>query len=110
MEFTPSSLQERYLMLVHHFNGNFQTPGTLLVILPYLVGLVATVLNGGHSDRTRELRWHTAGALFLGGAWLTIATVSAPHIWIQLAFFILFAAFIHAYQPTIWRCPPIPAG
>jgi nitrate/nitrite transporter NarK len=39
-----------------------------------------------------------------------LPAVSAPHIWIQLAFFILFAAFIHAYQPTFWPCPPTLQG
>ena len=78
---------------------------TLLVTLPYLAGLTAMVLNGWHSDRARERRWHTAGALFLGGISLTLALAAAPHIWIQLVFFVLFAAFVHAYQPTFWALP-----
>lgn len=78
---------------------------TLLVMLPYLAGLTAMMLNGWHSDLTHERRWHTAGALFLGGASLTLALVSAPHIWTELVFFILFAAFVHAYQPTFWALP-----
>jgi MFS transporter, ACS family, tartrate transporter len=78
---------------------------TLLVTLPYLAGLAAMVFNGWHSDLTRERRWHTAGALFLGGASLTLAVAFASHLWMQLAFFILFAAFVHAYQPTFWALP-----
>ena len=78
---------------------------TLLVTLPYLAGLAAMVLNGWHSDRAHERRWHTAGSLFLGGISLTLALAAAPHIWIQLVFFILFAAFVHAYQPTFWALP-----
>jgi D-galactonate transporter len=78
---------------------------TLLVTLPYLAGLTAMVLNGWHSDRTQERRGHTAGALFLGGISLTLALAAAPHVWIQLVFFVLFAAFVHAYQPTFWALP-----
>jgi ACS family tartrate transporter-like MFS transporter len=81
------------------------TTVTLLVMIPYLAGLTAMVLNGWHSDHTNERRWHTAGALFLGGASLVLALAVAPHIWIQLVFFILFAAFVHAYQPTFWALP-----
>jgi MFS transporter, ACS family, tartrate transporter len=78
---------------------------TLLVMIPYIAGLIAMVLNGWHSDRTRERRWHTAGSLFLGGASLALALAFGSHIWIQLVFFILFAAFINAYQPTFWALP-----
>jgi ACS family tartrate transporter-like MFS transporter len=78
---------------------------TLLVALPYLAGLIAMVTNGWHSDHARERRWHTSIALLAGGVSLIFAINSAPHIWIQLVFFILFAAFVHAYQPTFWALP-----
>jgi sugar phosphate permease len=86
-------------------SGLSTTTVTLLVMIPYLAGLFAMLLNGWHSDRTHERRWHTAGSLFLGGASLVLALASAPHIWIQLLFFVLFAAFVHAYQPTFWALP-----
>ncbi len=78
---------------------------TLLAMLPYLAGLAAMVLNGWHSDRTHERRWHTAGALFLAGGSLVLALAFTSHIWVQLIFFILFAAFVHAYNPTFWALP-----
>ena len=34
IEFTPSYFKKRYLMLVHHFNGNFQTPSSMLSPIP----------------------------------------------------------------------------
>jgi MFS transporter, ACS family, tartrate transporter len=86
-------------------SGLSTTTVTFLVVIPYLAGLTAMVLNAWDSDRTHERRWHTAGALFLGGASLVLALAFAPHIWIQLVFFILFAAFVHAYQPTFWALP-----
>ena len=39
---------------------------TLLSALPYVAGLAAMLLNGWHSDRTGERRWHTAVPLFVG--------------------------------------------
>ena len=78
---------------------------TLLVVLPYIAGLVAMMLNGWHSDRTRERRWHTAISLIAAGACLVLAIAAGAHLWIQLGFFILFAAFINAYQPTFWTLP-----
>jgi MFS transporter, ACS family, tartrate transporter len=78
---------------------------TLLVTLPYFAGLAAMMLNAWHSDRTRERRGHTSTMLFAGGASLICALLSASHLWTQLVFFILFAAFLHAYQPTFLALP-----
>ena len=78
---------------------------TLLVILPYLAALAATLLNGWHSDRAQERRFHAAIPLFVGGASLLCAMVWSSHTWTQLAFFILFAACIHGYQPCFWALP-----
>ena len=86
-------------------SGLSTTTVTLLVVLPYIAALLAMMLNGWHSDRTRERRWHTALCLFLAGTSLILAIAAAPHIWTQLVFFILFAAFVHAYQPTFWALP-----
>jgi D-galactonate transporter len=78
---------------------------TLVVAIPYIAGLATILLNGWHSDRKREWRWHTALSLLIGGGWLILAIVSASHLWIQLVFFILFAGFTQAYQPTFWSLP-----
>jgi ACS family tartrate transporter-like MFS transporter len=86
-------------------SGLSTTKVTLLVALPYIAGLLAMLLNAWHSDRTRERRWHTSICLIGAGGWLTLAIVAGPHIWIGLCFFILFAAFVHAYQPTFWALP-----
>ena len=86
-------------------SGLSTTTVTFLVVLPYLVALIAMLLNSWHSDRTQERRWHTAISLFIGGAALILALATAPHIWTQLVFFIIFAACVHAYQPTFWALP-----
>jgi MFS transporter, ACS family, tartrate transporter len=83
---------------------------TLLVALPYLAALIATLLNSWHSDRTQERRWHTAGPLFLGSAAMLLAIVFASRFWVQLEFFSLFAACVHAYQPCFWALPTITLG
>ena len=49
----------------------------LLAMLPYVAGFAAMLLNGWHSDRTGERRWHTAFPLFLAGAGLALA-LSVP--------------------------------
>jgi ACS family tartrate transporter-like MFS transporter len=83
---------------------------TFLVALPYLAALTATLLNGWHSDRTQERRWHTAGPLFIGSATLFFAILSGSHIWMQLGFFTVFAACLYSYQPCFWALPTIALG
>ncbi len=83
---------------------------TLLVIIPYLVALSATLLNSWHSDRTQERRWHVAGPLFLGAVALLLAMGSGSHIWTQLGFFSIFAACVHAFQPCFWALPTLTLG
>src|SRR5678815_3898544 len=40
----------------------------LLGAVPYVVALFAMLLNGWHSDKGRERRWHAAFPLFIGAA------------------------------------------
>jgi MFS transporter, ACS family, tartrate transporter len=83
---------------------------TLLVMLPYLAGLSATLWNGWHSDRTQERRWHTALPFFVGGASLLLAVLYSHHLWTQLALFTLFAACVHGNQPCFWALPTSTLG
>jgi D-galactonate transporter len=83
---------------------------TFLVALPYLVALTATLLNGWHSDRTQERRWHTAGPLFIGSSSLLFAILFGSHVWVQLGFFTVFAACLYSYQPCFWALPTIALG
>jgi ACS family tartrate transporter-like MFS transporter len=83
---------------------------TFLVALPYLAALAATLLNGWHSDRIQERRWHTAAPLFIGSGILFFAILSGSHIWMQLGFFTVFAACLYSYQPCFWALPTIALG
>jgi MFS transporter, ACS family, tartrate transporter len=83
---------------------------TFLVALPYLAALIATLLNGWHSDQTQERRWHTAGPLFIGSSSLLFAILFGSHVWVQLGFFTVFAACLYSYQPCFWALPTIALG
>jgi ACS family tartrate transporter-like MFS transporter len=83
---------------------------TFLVALPYLAALTATLVNGWHSDRSQERRWHTAAPLFIGAATLFFAILSGAHVWMQFGFFTVFAACLYSYQPCFWALPTIALG
>jgi len=86
-------------------SGLSTTTVTLLVALPYLAAFLGMLIQGWHSDRHRERRWHTASVLFAAGVFLILAIFFTGHLWTQLACFILFSGFVQAYQPSFWTLP-----
>jgi D-galactonate transporter len=83
---------------------------TLLVLLPYIAALAATLANGWHSDRKQERRWHTSLPLFIGSLALFCAIRFSSHLGVELAFFTVFAACVHGYQPCFWSLPTAMLG
>ena len=78
---------------------------TLLAALPYLAGVAAMLLNGWHSDRTRERRWHTALPLFVGAACLLAALFSGGHLLVAFALMVIVGACTTAFLPSFWPLP-----
>jgi MFS transporter, ACS family, tartrate transporter len=77
---------------------------TMLSILPYLALLIGIVLNGWHSDRTGERRWHTVAPLILSTVSFAIATVAGSHFWFAFAC-LTFANTANAFLPAFWTIP-----
>lgn len=77
----------------------------LLTAIPYIIGAIGMVVLSKHSDRTRERRWHAAGAAFLGGAGLVVASLLPG----QLAWALVALSFatigILATMPLFWAMP-----
>jgi MFS family permease len=72
--------------------------------IPYAVALVAMLVNGWHSDRTGERRWHSAVPLVgssLGFACLLVAPGSTSVTVFAFALACLFVAFL----PPFWAIP-----
>jgi len=79
----------------------------LLAALPYVVGLAGMLLNGWHSDKTRERRWHAALPLYVCGTALLIAAAAGPRFWLTLAMFILVGGSISCYAAPFWALPGV---
>jgi len=78
---------------------------TLLAALPYAAGVVAMLLNGWHSDSSRERRWHTALPLLLGAACLGGALVSSGNLVLAFALMVVVGACTTAFLPSFWPLP-----
>ena len=75
-----------------------------LVTIPYLIGAIAMVFWGRHSDHTGERVWHVAAPLFLAGVSFIAASYAGS---LTLALIALsFAAIgIFSSLPTFWTLP-----
>ncbi|HET8923584.1 MAG TPA: MFS transporter [Candidatus Acidoferrum sp.] len=78
---------------------------TLLVALPNLLGFVAMQVNGWHSDRTAERRWHTAIPLWVAAAALLMLSATEWGTIGSLFLFAIAAASLLAFLPSFWAMP-----
>jgi nitrate/nitrite transporter NarK len=70
------------------------------------VGAVSVLLVSRHSDKTRERRFHAAGAMLFGGASILLAVLSIPHSRL-MAFAFIALSGVGAYGPmgAFWAIP-----
>jgi ACS family tartrate transporter-like MFS transporter len=78
---------------------------TLLVALPNLLGFVAMQVNGWHSDRTAERRWHSAIPLWVAAAALVVLSVADWGTVPSLFLLSIAAASLLAFLPSFWAMP-----
>jgi MFS transporter, ACS family, tartrate transporter len=78
---------------------------TLIGTLPYVFGLAAILLNGSHSDKTLERRWHTAIPLLLAAVSLGFAAAFSSSTYIAATFMCLLGLTLYAYIPVFWTHP-----
>jgi len=78
---------------------------TLLAALPYLAGFICQQLNGWHSDRTRERRWHAAIPALLSGFFLLLAVLSGSNMTLSILFFTMMGGAYYSCHPAFWAMP-----
>ncbi len=72
--------------------------------LPFLVAFVAMQVNGWHSDRQAERRWHAAMPLFVAGIAYFFLSIPGHSVALNLGWFMV-AGVLTAYLPTFWAIP-----
>ncbi|HKQ87402.1 MAG TPA: MFS transporter [Candidatus Acidoferrales bacterium] len=91
--------------ILKRLSGKSDLAVTVLAALPYLAGFVTQQINGWHSDRTQERRWHAALPVMLAGVSLFFAITFLSNVTLALLFFTMTAGFYYAFQPTFWTVP-----
>jgi MFS transporter, ACS family, tartrate transporter len=72
--------------------------------VPFLAAFIAMQINGWHSDKTRERRWHSAVPMFMAAGALMVLLTQPRAIQLWVALFIL-VGMAEAYLPTSWAIP-----
>jgi ACS family tartrate transporter-like MFS transporter len=76
----------------------------LLAAIPYLVTFFAMQINGWHSDRQRERRWHAAIPMFVAALALAILMTQPHSVFLTVALFTLVCSG-YSYLPAFWPLP-----
>lgn len=77
----------------------------LLVALPGLTGIAGMLLNGWHSDRTGDRRWHTAIPLFGAGVLYLLLLSAGSNFPLAMALFVVAGGLFYAFYPVFWSMP-----
>jgi MFS family permease len=84
---------------------------TYLSGLVWLMGLIGLLLNGWHSDRSRERPWHAAVPLALWGLGIGLTAMLDGHgIWPLLVLIFGVGTFMYAHLPAFWPMPTMFLG
>jgi ACS family tartrate transporter-like MFS transporter len=73
--------------------------------IPFLLGTVAMLANGKHSDRTRERRWHLTVPLAIGAMGLVGSAVTAGNPLLSFLFICLATTGIVGALSVFWTVP-----
>jgi ACS family tartrate transporter-like MFS transporter len=76
----------------------------LLGAVPYVAAFVAMQVNGWHSDKGRERRWHSAVPLFIVAAGLLGLICRPQSLPLSIVLFSM-VGMVFAYLPTFWAIP-----
>jgi MFS transporter, ACS family, tartrate transporter len=94
--------------ILKRLSGQSDVRVTLFAALPYLAGFVLQQINGWHSDRKLERRWHAAGAIFLCAISLLLAVVfGSTNTTVAVTLFTLVGGCYFSFHPCFWAVPTV---
>jgi ACS family tartrate transporter-like MFS transporter len=93
--------------ILKRLSGKSDLKVTLLAALPYIAAFVTQQVNGWHSDRTRERRWHAALPVFLCGVALALAVVYRDNLVVAIGLFVIAGGSFYGFQPVFWAVPTL---
>jgi ACS family tartrate transporter-like MFS transporter len=83
--------------ILKRLSGKSDLKVTLLSALPYVAAFVTQQVNGWHSDRTRERRWHAAIPVFACGLALALAVLYRSNITASVGLFVVAGGSFYGF-------------
>jgi len=80
---------------------------TSLLLVPALIGVAGLLINGWHSDKSAERRWHAAIPLLLAGLMFGLLIAARHDMPLAILFLLLGSGFMYAYYPAFWAIPSL---
>ena len=93
--------------ILKRLSGQSDLKVTLMAALPYVAAFVAQQINGWHSDRTRERRWHAALPVLVCGSALAVAVLYRENLALSLTLFVIAGGSFYGFQPVFWTVPTL---
>jgi D-galactonate transporter len=91
--------------ILKRLSGQSDLRVTLMAALPYVAAFVTQQLNGWHSDRVRERRWHAAVPVLVCALALAFAVLCSGNLALSLGLFIVAGGSFYGFQPVFWTVP-----
>ena len=83
---------------------------TSLLLVPALIGIAGLLINGWHSDKSAERRWHAAIPLVGSGLMFALVALTRHEVPLAILFLLLGSGFLYAYYPAFWAIPTMMLG
>jgi len=93
--------------ILKRLSGQSDFRVTLMAALPYVAAFITQQVNGWHSDRTKERRWHAAVPVFVCGLALALAVLYRGNLAVSLALFVVAGGSFYGFQPVFWTVPTL---
>jgi ACS family tartrate transporter-like MFS transporter len=93
--------------ILKRLSGKSDLKVTLLAALPYVAAFITQQVNGWHSDRMRERRWHAAIPVFVCGLALALAVVYRTNLIVSIGLFVIAGGAFYGFQPVFWAVPTL---
>jgi len=95
---------------VKRISGFSNQTVTSLLLIPAFIGFVGMLVNGWHSDKSGERRWHTAIPLLIAALMFFVLVLARHEVPFAIAFLLLGSGVMYAYYPAFWTIPTIMLG
>jgi MFS transporter, ACS family, tartrate transporter len=92
-------------VFVKRLSGFSDQKVTALLIIPALIAITGMLINGWHSDKSAERRWHAAGPLLFGTIMYVAVIASRSNFVLAVSFLLLGSGFLQAFYPIFWSIP-----